>query len=100
MRVVRQGLSEAPPADHAAGPVAASGRILSDKRLKAHRRCPFPGTVSVPIVGYPRIRAASGAGQDEQPLMAFDEDFEVVAASHVVRYLIRPSPRFQKLVQP
>jgi hypothetical protein len=65
MRVVGKCLSEVPPTDQAARPIAAPDGVFGDKRLKAHRLCPFPTSIGVPIVGYPGIRAAAGSRQDE-----------------------------------
>jgi hypothetical protein len=81
MGVVGLRLSEMPPANHAAGPVAASGGIVSDERLEAYGRRSLPTAVGVPIIRYAGVRAAPRTRQDEQALVALDERLEI-AISH------------------
>jgi hypothetical protein len=79
MGVVGTGPAEPPPADHAARPIAAPRGGLGDECLETDRLGAFPVPVRVTIVGYSRVHAAAGAGQDEQAPMAFDECLEFFA---------------------
>ena len=50
MRVVGLGLTNAPPADEAARPIAPAGLFLAHEGLIGHRLRPFPLAVGVAIV--------------------------------------------------
>jgi hypothetical protein len=70
VRVVRQGLPEPPPADHAARQVATAGGFLGHERLETHGLRPLPVVVAGAVIRDTGIRAAAGADEYEQPLVA------------------------------
>jgi hypothetical protein len=76
MRVVGQRLTEPSPADQAARPVASARQFLRHECLEADRLRSFPVAIAIAIIGNARVRATSGAGQNEEPLMAFDKGLE------------------------
>jgi hypothetical protein len=76
MGVVRPGAAEAPPPDHAARPITSARRLIAHEGLIGHRLHALPIAVGIAIVGYARVRAAAGAGQDDETSMAIDKVME------------------------
>jgi hypothetical protein len=72
MRVVRHGLFEPPPTDHTSGPIAMARQFVGHECLEANRLSSFPITIDVSVIRNARVRAASGAGQNEQPPMTLE----------------------------
>ncbi len=67
------GTGEGGPAEQTARPVTPPGPFAGHELLVAYRLPAFPVTVAVAVIGNAGIGAATGAGQHEQPRVAFDE---------------------------
>ena len=80
MGFVGLGLSEATPADHAAGPVATSRGVVRDESLKADRWRALPAAIRISIIGNAGVRAAARSRQHEQPLVLLDKCLEIVVS--------------------
>jgi hypothetical protein len=50
MRVVRLGLTEPPPAYHAAGPITTARQLVGHESLKANRLSSFPIAIGVSVI--------------------------------------------------
>ena len=94
MRIVRLGAAEAAPTDHAAGPIALARQRVAHEGLIGHRLGALPIAVGVAIIGNAGVRAAAGAGQNEQASMAIDKVGEVGGGGHGGS-LAFPDARFQ-----
>ena len=82
MRVVGRSLTNEPPADEAARPIAAARLFLAHEGLIGHRLGAFPLALGVAIVRNARRRAAARAGQDEQALVPIDEVLQAGIVAH------------------
>ena len=58
-------------------PYSASSSSVCSLIAKANRLSSFPITVGVSVIRNSRVRAASGACQNEQPPMTFDEGLDL-----------------------
>ena len=81
MGIVGLRLSEARPADHAAGPITTSRGIVRDESLETDGRRALPASVRISIVGYAGVRTAAGSREHEQPLVLLDECLEIACSA-------------------
>jgi hypothetical protein len=70
-------LTEAAPADQRPGPVATADVEIAHEGPELDRAGSLPAAVEVTIVGNPGVGAASGTGEDEQPLVPLEERSQV-----------------------
>jgi hypothetical protein len=80
MRVIRPRCSQAPPAHHAARPVAPTKLYVADKCLMHHRGSTLPDAISVAVVRNTRLGAAARAGQYQQARVTLNEISEPIIA--------------------
>jgi hypothetical protein len=73
MRIIGACMTEPPPSNQAACPIAAPRSHVADERLEHDRPGPLPVAIFVPIVGDPGFGAATGTRQHEQPRVTLDE---------------------------
>jgi len=83
--LIRRGAPEVPPANEASGPVPFANGLMVHEGLEHHRWGAFPVAIGIPIVRNAGIRAAAGAGQDEEPCMTVDE-FAQEADTHPIEH--------------
>ncbi len=71
--------SNAPPPHQATSPVPFARRQLVHECSELHRLRTLPATVSIPIIRNARIRAATRAGEHEQPRVSCNESPQSIA---------------------
>jgi hypothetical protein len=73
MRIIGPCVTESPPANQAARPIAAPGMQVADERLEQDWLGAFPVAIFVAIVGNSRVGAATGTRQHEQARVPLNE---------------------------
>src|SRR5580704_2427769 len=79
MSVIGPCASNAPPTHQAPSPVPFTRRQLIHERTELHRLRTLPATVGIPIIRNTRIRAATRAGEHEQPGVSCNESPQSIA---------------------